>query len=100
MFDDIMGNLEEQQKLMRQKLQQVAIQVELEGVLIIGNANKEITNIAIDEKLLSPSNKEMTEDLILTSVNRFIEKASHAEAEQTKTMMNEILPPGFENMFK
>jgi DNA-binding protein YbaB len=99
MFDNLMGGLEEQHAQLKVKLAQIEIVEELEGVIIKGNATKEITNIEISPDVFA-QDKEMLEDLLITAVNRFFTKAVDKEGEETQKMMSELLPPGFENMFK
>lgn len=100
MFGDLMGNLEQQQAEMHKKMATITVDVTVEGITITGNATKQISNIAIDPELLEPGNKEMLEDLILTCVNRFIEKAAKIEAAEAQKLMQDMLPPGFGDMFK
>lgn len=100
MFDDLMGNLEKQQAEMQKKLSAIVIEVKLEGVAVTGNAAKRVNNVTIDKKLIESGDIEMIEDLLLTSINRFIEDAQKAEASETQSLMNEMLPPGFGDLFK
>ena len=100
MFGDLMGNLEEQQAAMHKKMAAIAIEIEVDGITITGNAAREVTNIIISESLWKEQNKEMMEDMMLAAMNRFIEKASKAEAEESQKMMSEMLPPGFGDLFK
>ncbi len=100
MFDDLMGNLEKQQAEMQKKLSAIVIEVKLEGVAITGNAAKRVNNVTIDKELIETRDIEMIEDLLLTSINRFIEDAQKAEASETQSLMNEMLPPGFGDLFK
>lgn len=95
-----MGNIEKQQADMQRKLAQFPVEVKQEGLIITGNATKTITNISISNELLESGDKEMIEDLLLTAVNRFIEEASKKEADETKNLMADMLPPGFGDMFK
>jgi nucleoid-associated protein EbfC len=98
MFDNLMGNLEEQQAELKIKLATIVIEEELEGVKVVGNATKEITNISIDEKLMT--DKEKLEDVMIAVVNNFFAKAVEKEGEETQNMMKDLLPPGFDEMFK
>ncbi len=99
MFDNLLGNLEEQQAELRKKLLTIEIVESSEGVTITGNATKEVTNIVIDSSLIM-QDKEMLEDLLIAAVNRFFAKAVEKEGEETQNMMKDILPPGFDEMFK
>ncbi len=100
MFGDLMGNLEQQQAEMQKKMLQILVDVKVEGVLIVGNAGRQVTNISLDDTLLANGDKEMLEDMLLTAFNRFIEKASKIEAEETQKAMTDMLPPGFGDLFK
>ncbi len=100
MFDDLMGNLEKQQAEMQKKLSAIVIEVKLEGITITGNAAKRVNNVTIDKELIETKDIEMIEDLLLTSINRFIEDAQKAEASETQNLMNDMLPPGFGDLFK
>ena len=100
MFGDLMGNLEKQQAEMQKKLTLIPVEVEIEGIKIMGNATKTITNLEVESTLLDVNNKEMLEDLLLTAINRFVEKAAKVEASEAQNLMSNMLPPGFEDMFK
>lgn len=100
MFGDIMGNLEQKQAEMQKKMAQFTIEIEVEGVTITGNAARQVTNITISPEAWAAQDKEMLEDLLLEGMNRFIVDATKKEAEESQKMMSEMLPPGFEDMFK
>ena len=96
MFGDILGNMEERQKEMRQKL--AAIQVEGEAgdgaVVVTANAAREITNISINEHILDRMDAEQLEDLLLVAVNRALEKAAATEAAESQKLLKDMMPPG------
>ena len=100
MLDDLMGNLENQQAEIQKKLSAIVIEVKQEGLTITGNAAKQVTNVMISKELIGSQDMEMIEDLLVTSINRFIEDAQKAEANETQSMMSEMLPPGFGDLFK
>ncbi|MBK9564398.1 MAG: YbaB/EbfC family nucleoid-associated protein [Saprospiraceae bacterium] len=100
MLDDLMGNLEKQQAEIQKKLSAIVIEVKQEGLTITGNAAKQVTNVMISKELIGSQDMEMIEDLLVTSINRFIEDAQKAEANETQSMMSEMLPPGFGDLFK
>ena len=100
MFGDIMGNLEQKQAEMQKKMAQFTIEIEVEGVTRTGNAARQVTNITISPETWAAQDKEMLEDLLLEGVNRFVVEATKKEAEESQKMMSEMLPPGFEDMFK
>lgn len=96
MFGDMFGNIEAQQKEMREKLS--AIQVEAEAgdgaIKVVANANREIVNIAIHKDALDWEDVEQVEDLVMVAVNRAIELAAKKEAEEAQKLMQNMLPPG------
>ena len=100
MLDDLMGNLEKQQAEIQKNLSAIVIEVKQEGLTITGNAAKQVTNVMISKELIGSQDMEMIEDLLVTSINRFIEDAQKAEANETQSMMSEMLPPGFGDLFK
>lgn len=96
MFGDMFGNIEAQQKEMREKLG--AIRVEAEAgdgaVKVVATANREIVNIAINKDALDWEDVEQVEDLVMVAVNRAIELAAKKEAEEAQKVMQNMLPPG------
>ncbi|MCB9309200.1 MAG: YbaB/EbfC family nucleoid-associated protein [Lewinellaceae bacterium] len=100
MLDDLMGNFDEQQKQMQDKLMSIVVEHDENGVKIVGNAARQITDFEISDDLFNGGDKEMLQDLILVSINSFIEKQIEAEAEESKKMMESMLPPGFGQLFK
>ena len=89
-----------QQAEIQKKLSAIVIEVKQEGLTITGNAAKQVTNVMISKELIGSQDMEMIEDLLVTSINRFIEDAQKAEANETQSMMSEMLPPGFGDLFK
>ncbi|MBK8347796.1 MAG: YbaB/EbfC family nucleoid-associated protein [Saprospiraceae bacterium] len=100
MFGDLMGNLEQQQAEMQKKLAEIPVEIKMDGITITGNATKQITNILLDAELVKGNDKEMLEDLLLAAFNRFMESAVKLEADAAQKLMSELMPPGFEDMFK
>ncbi len=101
MFGDLMGNMEAKKEEMFQKLSAIEVSDSIGdgAVTIKANANRQILNISIDKSKLSSDDMEELEDLLLTVVNRTLEKAAEKEAEESQKMMNDLLPPGLGNLF-
>ncbi len=99
MFGDLMGNMEEKQKAMKEKLEAIQIAESLEGINISGNGNREILNISIGEEYFNPERKEELEDLLLVAFNNLLTKISEEEAKESQNMISQILPPGMEGLF-
>ena len=94
MFGDLLGNMEEKQNAMREKLSTVFVEAETGGIKVTANANREITNIAINKEEIDLEDMEQLEDLLTVTVNKVLEKAANREARETQEMMKDMMPPG------
>lgn len=101
MFDNLMGNMEEQQAAMQQKLAAILIESSAgDGAITVkASANKQIVNISIDETKLDLTDKEELEDLLLIAINRALDLAEEKAAAETENLLKDMLPPGFGNLF-
>jgi nucleoid-associated protein EbfC len=104
-FDEIMKMAQNAQAEL-QKAQDTLDTVEVEGVSgggmvkIRATAKGRILGVEIDESLLSPSEKAMTEDLIAAAINDARAKADAAAAVEMQKMSSTLpLPPGFKLPF-
>lgn len=100
MFGDLMGQMEERQKAMREQLSQMVVEAEAGdgAVKVRANANRQVLNIAFDRSLLDWNDTEQVEDLLTVAVNRALELAAKKEAEAAQEMMQSMLPPGMGDM--
>lgn len=96
MFGDMMGNMEEKQKEMQQKLQTIELSENVEGITITANAAREILNISIADTL---EDKEEIEDLLVVAMNNILSKISEEEAKESQKMISNMLPPGMGGLF-
>ena len=96
MFGNMLGDMEERQKEMRQKLAEIIVEGTAQNgaVKVIANANREITDIQIDKEKLDWEDIEMVQDLILDATNKALAAAAAKEAEATQQMVKDMLPPG------
>lgn len=96
MFGDMFGNIEEQQKEMRQQLASITVEAEAGdgAVKVVANANRQIMNIAIDKGKLDWEDTEQVEDLLLVAINRALELAAEKEAAEAQNMLKKMMPPG------
>lgn len=99
MFGDLMGNMEEKQKAMKEKLQSIEITESIEGISLKGNGARELLNVSIGEEYLNGERKEELEDLLLVAFNNLLEKISEEEAKESQNMISQMLPPGMEGLF-
>ncbi|MBK9487479.1 MAG: YbaB/EbfC family nucleoid-associated protein [Haliscomenobacter sp.] len=96
------GDMEAQQKAMREKLAEFIVESEAgEGAIkITANANRELTNISIDPDFLKNAEAEELEDLLLVAINRVMQRAQEKEAFETEQLLKDMLPPGMDGLFK
>ena len=104
-LDDIMKMAQDAQAGLM-KAQDDLEKVEVEGVSggglvrIRASAKGRIINVALDDSLLQPSEKQMLEDLIAAALNDARGKADLAAAEAMKNATGGLqLPPGFKMPF-
>jgi len=100
MFGDMFGQVEEQQKAMRQQLATITVEAEAGdgAVRVVANANREILNITFNKALLDWNDTEQVEDMVTVAVNRALEMAAQKEAAEAQNLIKNMLPPGFEGM--
>jgi len=101
MFGDMFGQVEEQQKAMRQQLATITVEAEAGdgAVKVVANANREILNITFNKELLDWSDTEQVEDLVTVAINRALEIAAQKEAAESQKLLQNMLPPGFGDLF-
>lgn len=101
MLGDLFGDMEAKQKEMQKKLAIIEVDAEAGdgAVKVKVNANKELLNISIDQNKISLEDVEALEDFILIAVNRAMELAGTEQEKASKSLINEMLPPGFGGLF-
>lgn len=101
MFGDLFGNVQQQQEEMRRKLAEITVEAEVgDGAIVIkANANREILDISINKEKLDWDDTEQLQDLLLTAINRVLEKAQVKEQAEANKMIQDMLPPGMGGMF-
>jgi DNA-binding YbaB/EbfC family protein len=103
------GNMMKQAQQLQKKMAEVQDKlnsIEVEGVSgggvvrVIASAKGEIKRINLDESLLKPEDKEITEDLIVAAVNDAKQKGETATQEEMKSVTGGLpLPPGMKLPF-
>lgn len=101
MFGNLMGNMEEQQKALKSKLSNITIDAESGGgaVKVTVNANKELVNISLNKDALDWDDVEQLENFILVAINEALKKAEEKAGIETQKLVQDMLPPGFADMF-
>ncbi len=95
MIGDFMGKMQEAQQQMeetKKRLDGVYVDADVENGLIkvTANANMKLTNISIADELLK--DKEALEDLIITAVNKVMEKAKEVQEVEMAKVAQGMLP--------
>ena len=104
-----LGNMMKQAQQLQQKMaeaQEKLNSIEVEGVSgggmvkVVSTAKGEVKRITLDESLLKPEDKEITEDLIVAAVNDAKQKGEITAQEEMKSLTGGIpLPPGMKLPF-
>ena len=103
------GNMMKQAQQLQKKIadaQEKLNAIEVEGtsggglVKVIATAKGEVKRIIIDDTILKPEEKEITEDLIVAAINDAKQKAETAAQEEMKSVTGGLsLPPGMKLPF-
>ena len=103
------GNMMKQAQQLQKKMAEAQEQlssIEVEGVSgggmvkVIATAKGEIKRILLDDSIMKPEEKEITEDLIVAAINDAKQKGEAAAQEKMKEITGGIpLPPGMKLPF-
>lgn len=96
MFDNIFGNIQQQQAELQAKLAGIIVEAEAGdgAVTVQAGADQHIENIKIDPSKLDLNDREQLEDLVLVAVNRALEMAREKAAAETTKLLKDMLPFG------
>jgi nucleoid-associated protein EbfC len=99
MFDKLMSQMQEQASEIKKKLDETFVEAVAENglVKVKATANKKIVSVEINDAIVN--DKEMIEDLVITAVNKALEKAEEIAQKETGNMAKDLLPGNFGNMF-
>ena len=94
-----MGQMQEMQAKMKEKLRAVTVTGEAGDGLVKVTANgaREIVNIKIDASVAG--DPEALEDLLLVATNRALEAAAEKEAAEGQALLGNMLPGGLGGLF-
>ena len=103
------GNMMKQAQQLQKKMaeaQEALNLIEVEGisggglVKVIATAKGEIKRIILDDSIMKPDKKEITEDLIVAAINDAKQKGEAAAQEKMKSITGGLpLPPGMKLPF-
>ncbi len=96
MFDNIFGNIQQQQAELQAKLAGIIVEAEAGdgAVTVQAGADQHIENIKIDPSKVALNDREQLEDLVLVAVNRALEMAREKAAAETTKLLKDMLPFG------
>ena len=104
-ISNMMKQAQQLQKKMaeaQEKLSSIEVEGESGGgvVKVTATAKGEIKRINLDQSLLKPEDKEITEDLIIAAINDAKQKGDAAAQEEMKSVTGGLpLPPGMKLPF-
>ena len=98
MFGDMLEKMQQQQKELQGALKQITIKGNSPdgSVKVTANAAREITDIEIDDSLLSAEEKEKLQDMLILALNDTILKAAAEEKKASEQMLKNVLPGGLD----
>ena len=104
-ISNMMKQAQQLQKKMAEAQEQLS-SIEVEGisggglVKVIATAKGEIKRIILDDSIMKPEEKEITEDLIVAAINDAKKKGETAAQEEMKNITGGLpLPPGMKLPF-
>jgi len=100
MFENLLGNLKDQQQLIKQELAKTIVNGDSGNgeVIVECNGNREIVNIKIDKSKLDWDDTEQVEELTMIAVNKALSMAIEKELEANQGLMQKMMPPDLGNL--
>jgi DNA-binding protein YbaB len=95
MFD----GLADKEQEIKKELTAIEIVTNLEGIVLKGNGAGELLDLTIPQQLIETGDKEMIEDLLLTSITKFNNQVAEESAKVSQKMLNDMLGGGLGNLF-
>lgn len=99
MLEDLLGNSAKIQEELAAKLKSIEVSETLDGIVLKANAAKEILSISIPDELMQLEDKEQLEDQLIVLINRAMRSIGEIEQKESAAFMQQMLPPGFGNLF-
>jgi DNA-binding protein YbaB len=98
MLEDLLGNAGEHQKELEQKLQNIEISKQNRdgSVKATVNAKKQVIDISIGRKF---TNMEELEDQLVFVLNEALDEAEKVAVQEANSMLKDILPGSFGDLF-
>ncbi len=98
MFDDLLGNVNEQQEKIEAKLKETEILKKSDhGELeVVVNGKKDILDITINKQF--EDNAEL-EDILVLTINKAMKEADKIAEASTQDILNSLMPGGLSGLF-
>lgn len=96
MFNDLFGNIQQQQEEIAKKLAEIIVEGEAGdgAVLVSASADMRIENITIDPGKIDMADREQIEDLLVVALNRALDLAREKANVETQKALQQMLPLG------
>jgi len=98
MFDDILGDVNEQQEKIESKLRETEIFKKSDHgeIEVVVNGRKDIVDITINKQF--EDNGEL-EDLLVLTINKAMKEADDVAAKETQDILDSLMPGGLSGLF-
>ena len=93
MFDKMkqLQQMKKQMDLAKERLNNISVKGECQGVTVISNGNRKITEVIIPNSLFSESSAEEVAELVLTATNRALENAESVFESEMRGMAGGLM---------
>lgn len=101
MFGNLFGDFEKKQEELRERLEAILVDAEVEGgaVRVTATAAGALRDLVIDPEKVDMQDVEALQDLVLEAVNRALDEARKVQAETSRALIKDMLPPGLDKLF-
>jgi len=96
MFGDLLGNMEQQQKDLQDKLATIQLSASAGdgAVKVTVTAAQKVIDVSIDKTKIDLEDTEQLEDLLIVAFNQALGMAVDTQTNETNNMVKDILPGG------
>ena len=96
MFGDLLGNMQEQQVALQEKLDKIELTAKAGdgAVEVTVTATQRVVNISIDKTKIDVEDMEQLEDFLIIALNQALYMATDAQTLETNNMVKDMLPGG------
>ena len=96
MFGDLLGNMEQQQKDLQDKLATIQLSASAGdgAVKVTVTAAQQVIDVSIDKTKIDMEDMEQLQDLLIVAFNQALGMAVDTQTNETNNMVKDILPGG------